>query len=73
MIKPVDKESTVVVWARTDYLKEAERQLSDENSCEEIIITGKDEFKLMERSNKLISRLRRESVIARFKFKKQLI
>ena len=73
VIKPVDVESTVVVWARTDYLKEAEKQLSDEHSCEEIIVTGKDEFKLMERSKKLTSHLRRESVIAWFKFTKQLI
>ena len=30
VIKPADMGSPVVVWDRTDYLNEAERQLSDE-------------------------------------------
>ena len=29
VIKPADKGSALVVWDRTDYLKEAERKLSD--------------------------------------------
>ena len=41
-IKPANKESAVVVWDRIDYLKEAERQLSDEKTNEEIRITEKD-------------------------------
>ena len=32
VIKPADKGSAVVVWNRTDYLKEAERQLGDEKT-----------------------------------------
>ena len=32
VIKPADKVSAVVVWDRTDYLKEAERQLIDEKT-----------------------------------------
>ena len=31
----------MVVWDRTDYLKEAERQVSDEKTYEEIRITEK--------------------------------
>ena len=49
----------MVVWDRTDYLKEVERQLSDEKSYEEIKITVKDQVKLVEISNKLFSNLRR--------------
>ena len=41
IIKPADKGFAVVVWDRTDYLKEAERQLSDEKTYEEIRITEK--------------------------------
>ena len=49
----------MVVWDRTDYLKEVERQLSDENPYEEIKITVKGQVKLVEISNKLFSNLRR--------------
>ena len=63
VVKPADKESTVVVWDRTDYLKEAERQLSDE--------------KTYEKSNNLFSNIRRKNVISenkssyfRFNFKR---
>ena len=53
----------MVVWDRTDYLKEVERQLSDEKPYEEIKITEKDQVKLVEISNNLFSNLRRENVI----------
>ena len=36
VIKKVDKGSCVVVWDRTDYLREAEKQLSDENVYQEV-------------------------------------
>ena len=42
VIKPAGKGSAVVVWERTDYLNEAERQLNDENTYEEIRIAEKD-------------------------------
>ena len=64
VIKPADKGSTVVVWDRTDYLKKAERQLSDEKTDEEIRITEKDQVELVEKSNNLFSNLRRKNVIA---------
>ena len=62
----------MVVWARNDYLKEAERQLSDEKTYEEMRIKEKDQV-----SNDLFSNLRRKNVITenennyfRFNFKK---
>ena len=77
VIKPADKGSAVVVWDRNDYLKEAERQLSDEKTYEEIRITEKDQVELVEKSNNLFSNLRRKNQITenensyfRFKFKK---
>ena len=50
----------VVVWDRTDYLKETERQLSDEKTYKEIRITEKDQVELVEKSNNLFSNLRRK-------------
>ena len=47
VIKPADKRSAVVVWDRTDYLKEAERQVSDEKTYEEIRITEKYQVELV--------------------------
>ena len=60
VIKPADKGSAVVVWDRNDYLKEAERQLSDEKIYEEIRITEKDQVQLVEKSNDLFSSRRRK-------------
>ena len=51
VIKLAGKGSAVVVWDRTDYLKEAEGQLSDEKTYEEIRITEKDQVELVEKSN----------------------
>ena len=39
IIKLADKGSTMVVWDRNYYLKEAERKLNNEKTCEEIRIT----------------------------------
>ena len=36
VIKSADKGSTVVVWNREDYIKEAEKQLGDEGVYEEV-------------------------------------
>ena len=63
IIKPADKGSTVVVWDRNDYLKEAERQLRDEKTYEEIRITEKNQVELVEKSNDLFSNLRTKNVI----------
>ena len=52
IIKPVDKGSAVVVWDRQDYLKEAERQLSDSSICKEANVTEKDLVDLVDKSRK---------------------
>ena len=53
VIKPADKGLTVVVCDRTDYLKEAEKQLSDEKTYKEIRITEKDQVELVEKGGKM--------------------
>ena len=53
----------MLVWDKTDYLKEVEQQLNDGKIYEEIRITEKDQVELVQRSNKLFSNLRRKSVI----------
>ena len=68
----------MVVWDRTDYFKEAERQLSDEKSYEEIVVTEKDQVELVEKSSNLFSNLRRKTVITEnennyFRFKGTLM
>ena len=63
VIKPAGKGSAVVVWDRTDYLKEAERQLSDAKTYEEIRFIEKDQVELVEKSNSLFSNLRRKNLI----------
>ena len=63
VIKPAGKGSAVVAWDRTDYLKEAERQLSDAKTYEEIRIIEKDQVELVEKSNSLFSNLRRKNLI----------
>ena len=77
VIKPAGKGSAVVVCDRTDYLKKADRQLSDEKTYEQIKITEKDQVELVEKSNNLFSNLRRKNVTTenendyfRFNFKK---
>ena len=53
VIKPADRGSAVVIWDRNDYLMEAEKQLNDKKTYEEIRITEKDQVELVERGNKL--------------------
>ena len=62
-IKPADKGLTMAVWDRLDYLREAERQLTDGETYKEIRTTATDEVELMEKINNLFSNLRRENVI----------
>ena len=49
IIKPAGKGSAVVIWDRNDYLKEAEKQLSDRSTYLETKVIEKD---LVEQSNK---------------------
>ena len=69
----------MVVWEKTDYLTEAERQLSDEKTYEEIEITEKDQVESVEKGNNLFSNLTRKNVITdnvnnyfRFNFEKAI-
>ena len=69
----------MVLWDRTDYLKEVERQLSDEKTYEEIRITKKDQTEMVKKSNKLFSNLSKKNMITenennsfRFNFKKAI-
>ena len=48
IIKPADKGSTVVIWHRKDYLKEAEKQLSDRSTYLETKVIVKDLVDLVE-------------------------
>ena len=69
----------MVVREKTDYLTEAERQLSDEKTYEEIEITEKDQVESVEKGNNLFSNLTRKNVITenvnnyfRFNFEKAI-
>ena len=49
VIKTAETGSAVVVWDRNDYLNEAERQLSNEKTYEEIRMTEKDQVELVKK------------------------
>ena len=79
IIKPADKGSVVVVWDRQDYLKKAERQLSDSSIFKEVTekVTEKDLADLVDKSNKIFANLERRNIIQKkeknyfkFNFKK---
>ena len=63
IIKPADKDSAVVVCDRQDYLKEAERQLSDSSVYKEVKVTEKDLVDLVDKSNKIFANLERRNII----------
>ena len=63
IIKPADKGSAVVVWDRQDYLKEAERQLSDSSIYKEVKVTEKDLAVLFDKSKKIFANLERRNII----------
>ena len=62
-IKPADKGSAVVVWYIQDYLKEAERQLSDSSNYKEVKVTEKDLVDLVIKSNQIFVDLERRNII----------
>ena len=77
IIKPADKGSALVIWDRRDYLKEAEKQLSDRSTYLETKVNEKGLVNLVEQSNKMFENLQRKSVIQereknyfKFNFKK---
>ena len=76
-IKKADKGSAVVIWDQNDYLKEAEKQLSNKSNYLETKVIEKDLVDLVEQGNKMFENLQRKSVIQereknyfKFNFKK---
>ena len=66
VIKKVDKGSGAVVWDRSSYLLEAEKQLSDTKVYRDV---GNTESKLSEASNKMISSLDRSGFLTKKQMK----
>ena len=63
IIKPADKEYSIVVCDRLDYLAEAEKQLSDSNTYKGVQLLEKDHIKLVEKSNSMFKELKKKTVI----------
>ena len=62
VIKSADKGSAVVVWDREDYIKEAEKQLGDEQVYEEV---SNDAAPLLKTINEVIAKTRKLGVLKR--------
>ena len=56
VIKSADKGSAVVVWDREDYIKEAEKQLGDEQVYEEV---SNDAAPFLKGINEVIAKIRK--------------
>ena len=56
VIKKSDKGFGIVVWDRADYLREAEKQLSDKNVYQEIQFKKQMLSNLVDTSNKALTR-----------------
>ena len=63
VIKKADKGSCVVVWDRSNYLLEAERQLSDTKVYRDVSDTENILCKLSETSNRMFSSLKRRGFL----------
>ena len=55
VIKRADKGSCVVIWDRSDYVKEAEIQLNNQNVYKSVELKDKILTKLVEKSNNFFS------------------
>ena len=62
MIKSAGKGSAVVVWDREDYIKEAEKQIGDEEVYEEV---SSDATPLPKTINAVIAKIRKRSDLKR--------
>ena len=62
VIKSADKGSAVVVWDREDYIKEAEKQLGDEEVYEEV---SNDAAPLLKTINGVIAKIRKRGDLKR--------
>ena len=63
VIKKADKGSCLVVLARSDYIAEAEKQLSDQNVYRDVDFKDKILHDLADSSNKLFQNLKRKGSI----------
>ena len=63
VIKSAYKGSAVLVWDRSDYLKETEKQLNDRSIYLETKVIEKGLVNLVEQSSKILENLQRKSVI----------
>ena len=73
IIKPADKESSMVVWDRLDNLAEAEKELSDSNTYKEVKLSEKHQVKLVEKSNSMFEGLKKKGVVTERKINLSLI
>ena len=73
IIKPADKESSVVVWDRLDNLAEAGKELSDSNTYKEVKLSEKHRVKLVEKSNSMFEGLKKKAVVTERKINLSLI
>ena len=62
VIKSADKGSVVVVWGREDYIKEAQKQLGDEQVYEEV---SNDAAPLLKTINEVIAKIRKRGDLQR--------
>ena len=64
VIKSADKGSCVVIWDREDYLKEADRQLSDNKIYRDVEYTKNMLSSLVDKSNKIFQSLSKKKYIS---------
>ena len=58
VIKKADKGTCIVVWDRNDYLREAEKQLKDENVYRKVDLKDKTLSQLVDCSNRFFKNLK---------------
>ena len=58
VIKKADKGSCIVVWDRNDYLREAEKQLKDQNVYRKVDLKDKTLSQLVDCSNRFFKNLK---------------
>ena len=64
LFKKADKGSCIVIWDRADYLREAEKQLSDKNVYQEVKFKKQMLSNLVDTSNKFFRGLKTKEFIA---------
>ena len=64
VIKKADKSSRVVVWDKSDYSSEAEKQIGDENIYKDVSFNDKILRNLVETSNKMFLNLKRKGSVS---------